>query len=202
LQPRRQAEQVSLLTLGLAERPNQGLGLQPHVGIDEQHPGAAHQLLHRLGATVRTLLTNPATTVLVSAATGWELNLKHHQGTLPALKQVIGDLPALLQADGFQSLSIALAHGLRAGAYTQLHRDPFDRLLAAQAELERLVLITADPHLPPFPAAPSGDDNGAEASKPGQPRSIASGRTAVMRHTPSVEELFGLQAVVLGRQLG
>jgi PIN domain nuclease of toxin-antitoxin system len=105
----------------------------------------------RLSATVRTLLANPATTVLVSAATGWELSIKHHQGKLPELKQVIGDLPALLQADGFQSLSIALAHGLRAGAYTQQHRDPFDRMLAAQAELERLVLITADPQLAAFP---------------------------------------------------
>ena len=89
--------------------------------------------------------------MVVSAATGWELSIKPHQGQLPDLKQAIGDLPALLQADGFQSLSIALAHGLRAGAYTQPHRDPFDRLLAAQAELERLVLINADPQLAAFP---------------------------------------------------
>ena len=43
------------------------------------------------------------------------------------------------------------AHGLRAGAYSQPHRDPFDRVLAAQAELERLVLLTADPQLTTFP---------------------------------------------------
>ena len=41
--------------------------------------------------------------------------------------------------------------GVRAGAYNQLHRDPFDRMLAAQAELERLVLLTADPQLSTFP---------------------------------------------------
>ena len=89
--------------------------------------------------------------VLVSAATVWELSLKHHQGKLPELEPAIDDLPGLLQADGFQPLPIALAHGLRAGAYSQPHRDPFDRMLAAQAELEQLVLLTADPQLTNFP---------------------------------------------------
>ena len=105
----------------------------------------------RLSAPVHDLLTDPATTVLVSAATVWELSLKHHQGKLPELEQAIHDLPGLLQADGFQPLPIALAHGLRAGAYSQPHRDPFDRMLAAQAELEQLVLLTADPQLTNFP---------------------------------------------------
>lgn len=105
----------------------------------------------RLSQAVQTLLADSATTVLVSAATVWELSLKHHQGKLPELEQAIGDLPGLLQADGFQPLPIVLAHGLRAGAYRQLHRDPFDRMLAAQAELERLVLLTADPQLSIFP---------------------------------------------------
>lgn len=63
----------------------------------------------------------------------------------------MADLPGLLQADGFLALPISLSHGLRAGGYRQAHRDPFDRMLAAQAELERLVLITADPQLSSFP---------------------------------------------------
>jgi PIN domain nuclease of toxin-antitoxin system len=105
----------------------------------------------RLSEPVQTLLADPASRVLVSAATVWELSLKHHQGKLPELARAIGDLPGLLQADGFQPLPIALAHGLRAGAYSQPHRDPFDRMLAAQAELERLLLLTADPRLSAFP---------------------------------------------------
>ena len=105
----------------------------------------------RLSKPVQTLLADPASTVLVSAATVWELSLKHHQGKLPELEQAISDLPGLLQADGFQALPIEMAHGLRAGAYKQPHRDPFDRMLAAQAELERLVLLTADPQLSTFP---------------------------------------------------
>ncbi|NDG76177.1 MAG: PIN domain nuclease, partial [Synechococcaceae bacterium WB8_1B_136] len=69
----------------------------------------------RLTQPVQALLVDPDTTVLVSSATVWELSLKHHQGKLPELEQAIGDLPGLLQADGFQALPIALAHGLRAG---------------------------------------------------------------------------------------
>ena len=105
----------------------------------------------RLSTAALELLSNPSTSVLVSAASVWELSLKHHQGKLPELSGVITDLPGLLQADGFEALPISLAHGLRAAAYSQPHRDPFDRMLAAQAELNRLVLLTADPQLSPFP---------------------------------------------------
>lgn len=105
----------------------------------------------RLSTAVRERLIDPATPVLVSAASVWELSLKHHQGKLPELSSAIADLPGLLQADGFEALPISLAHGLRAGGYSQPHRDPFDRMLAAQAELDRLVLLTADPQLSTFP---------------------------------------------------
>ena len=105
----------------------------------------------RLSTAVRELLIDPSTCVLVSAASVWELSLKHPQGKLPELSGVITDLPGLLQADGFEALPISLAHGLRAGGYSQPHRDPFDRMLAAQAELERLVLITAEFQLSTFP---------------------------------------------------
>ena len=105
----------------------------------------------RLSTAVRELLGDPATPVLEGAASVWELSLKYHQGKLPELSGAIADLPGLLQADGFEALPISLAHGLRAGGYSQPHRDPFDRLLAAQAELERLVLLTADPQLSSFP---------------------------------------------------
>ena len=107
----------------------------------------------RLSDPVQSLLIEPTTAVFVSVATVWELSLKHHLGKLPELDQAIGDLPGLLEADGFQALPIDLAHGLRAGAYSQSHRDPFDRMLAAQAELERLVLLTADSQLSSFPCS-------------------------------------------------
>ena len=105
----------------------------------------------RLSTAVHEQLIDPSTSVLVSAASVWELSLKHHQGKLPELSGVITDLPGLLQADGFEALPISLAHGLRAGGYSQPHRDPFDRMLATQAELDRLGLLTADSQLSSFP---------------------------------------------------
>ena len=105
----------------------------------------------RLSSTVANLLHDSGTPVHVSAVSIWELSLKHHRGRLPQLTAVIGDLERLLQADGFCSLPITPAHGLRAGAFPRAHRDPFDRMLAAQAELEPLVLLTADTQLRAFP---------------------------------------------------
>jgi PIN domain nuclease of toxin-antitoxin system len=106
---------------------------------------------HRLSHTVAGLLADSRSPVHVSAASVWELSLKHHRGRLPELAGAIGELEQLLQADGFRPLVITPAHGLRAGAYSQAHRDPFDRMLAAQAEVEQLVLLTADPQLAAFP---------------------------------------------------
>ena len=105
----------------------------------------------RLPEGVLALLCNGESLVVVSPASVWELSIKQNLGKLPELQPAITYLPALLRADGFQILSIAINHALRAGAYCQLHRDPFDRMLAAQAELEQLVLITADSQLSAFP---------------------------------------------------
>ena len=66
----------------------------------------------------------------MSTASVWELSIKHHPGNLPELAHAIADLPALLQADGFQPLAISQAHGLRAGAYRQPRRDLFAAAMA------------------------------------------------------------------------
>jgi len=82
----------------------------------------------RLSPTVASLLQDSSSPVHVSAASIWELSIKHHLGRLPQLAGAIGDLEQLLRADGFRALAITPAHGLRAGAYSQPHRDPFDRM--------------------------------------------------------------------------
>ena len=81
-------------------------------------------------------------TVFVSAASGWEIATRARLGRLPGAEGLLQDLPSLLQQQGFQSLAIQVHHGVRAGGYRQSHRDPFDRLLAAQAELEGLQLVS------------------------------------------------------------
>ena len=76
----------------------------------------------KLPEGVLALLSDAETPVVVSSASIWELSIKHHLGKLPELQPAITDLPALLRADGFQILSIAINHALRAGAYFQAHR--------------------------------------------------------------------------------
>jgi hypothetical protein len=70
---------------------------------------------------------------------------------LPAGEPALAAVDQLLAAQGFELLSVELRHGLRAGGYLQAHRDPFDRLLAAQAELESLTLVSIDAALRDFP---------------------------------------------------
>lgn len=79
--------------------------------------------------------------VYVSAASAWEASIKAALGRLalpaPFLEGVL--------ASGFKELPITIAHAEAAGALPPLHTDPFDRMLVAQARLERLVLVTHDP---------------------------------------------------------
>jgi PIN domain nuclease of toxin-antitoxin system len=71
-------------------------------------------------------------------------------GKLPGLGELLNNLPQLLIAQGFELLPITLQQGLHAGSYPMPHRDPCDRLLAAQAELAELTLVCVDPALQAF----------------------------------------------------
>jgi PIN domain nuclease of toxin-antitoxin system len=105
----------------------------------------------RLSPLVHATLADPGQTVFLSAASAWEIATKHRLGRLPTAEVLLQDGWALMERQGFQPLPVSWSHGLRAGSYSMPHRDPFDRLLAAQAELEQLILITLDPALAPFP---------------------------------------------------
>ena len=70
---------------------------------------------------------------------------------LAVASELLDDLPHLLAAQGFEPLPVSLLHGLHAGRYPMAHRDPFDRLLAAQAERGGLGLVSVDPALQIFP---------------------------------------------------
>ncbi len=99
----------------------------------------------QLSATARAAIQDERHTVHVSAASAWEISTKHRLGKLPGGEKALARFHDLVQADGFQHLAITWAHGIKAGSYDTEHRDPFDRMLAAQAELERLTLVTRDP---------------------------------------------------------
>jgi PIN domain nuclease of toxin-antitoxin system len=95
-----------------------------------------------LGASCRELLSR-ADEVFFSVVTPWELGIKRALGRL----DMPDGLAAALQSGGFTPLAISMAHAERAPALPAHHRDPFDRMLVAQAQLEALSVATADPGL-------------------------------------------------------
>ena len=81
----------------------------------------------------------------VSAASVWEIAIKHRSGKLEEASHLILDMPGALERQGFEELSITVDDGVRAGMLPVHHRDPFDRMLIAQALVRNLVIITGDP---------------------------------------------------------
>lgn len=97
-----------------------------------------------LSTRARTAITQ-ATEVLVSAASAWEMAIKASLGRLPAALDLLSDFEGALAKDGFRALSITAQHGLRAGFLPGPHKDPFDRMLIAQAQAENLAVVSNDP---------------------------------------------------------
>lgn len=96
-----------------------------------------------LGAPARTAIAEPDNSVAVSAATAFEIAIKKKLGKLRAPD----DLVEQLEDNAFDELPVTIVHGLEAGALPLHHRDPFDRLLIAQARIDGLTLVTADQQL-------------------------------------------------------
>lgn len=99
----------------------------------------------KLSEAARNVIKNLNNAVLVSSASAWEIATKHRLGKLPEAEEAVRHLPQLLRQARFDLLPIHLEHALLAGALTGPHRDPFDRMLIAQAQLEALAIVTTDP---------------------------------------------------------
>jgi PIN domain nuclease of toxin-antitoxin system len=97
-----------------------------------------------LSTDARQTLRQQRLEVSVSAATAWELATKHRLGRLPQADAILRAYDGHLDRLGAQELLITSAHALLAGSLDWAHRDPFDRMIAAQAMIESLTLITAD----------------------------------------------------------
>jgi PIN domain nuclease of toxin-antitoxin system len=95
-----------------------------------------------LSAVARTAIANEENGIFVSAASIWEIATKHRIGKLPGIAAVIADLDRVIADQGFIGLPINLRHGQVAGSLPGPQRDPFDRMLIAQAMLENLVLVS------------------------------------------------------------
>ena len=104
----------------------------------------------RLAPSTRDLLARGEHQLFLSAASAWEIAIKHGLGKLVMPDPVDRVIPDLMQRTAVQPLVVTHAHALRVARLPPHHRDPFDRLLVAQAQLEQLPLVTADPALTPY----------------------------------------------------
>jgi PIN domain nuclease of toxin-antitoxin system len=95
-----------------------------------------------LSKRARSAIGNTANRVLVSAASAWEIATKVRLGKLPTALDLAADFVVHLEAEGFTTLAISADHAIRAGLLPGPHRDPFDRMLIAQAQAENLALIS------------------------------------------------------------
>jgi PIN domain nuclease of toxin-antitoxin system len=92
----------------------------------------------------RRRISEARSEVLVSAASAWEIATKTRLGRLPSALQLVDDFEGFLVRQDFEALAITVDHGLRAGLLPGYHKDPFDRMLIAQAQAENLAIISND----------------------------------------------------------
>jgi len=104
----------------------------------------------RLGAQL-PLVQDPAVELLVSAASSWEIAIKHGLGRLPLPDSPERYVPDRIRAVGATPLAIEHQHALAVASLPALHGDPFDRLLVAQAKLLDIEILTADPVIARYP---------------------------------------------------
>jgi PIN domain nuclease of toxin-antitoxin system len=99
----------------------------------------------RIRNEARTVVEDPTTELNVSAVSAWEIATKHAAGRLRLPTSAEEWLMDQRHRRDVTELPITFAHAVRAGALPHHHRDPFDRMLVAQAQVEDLVLVSADP---------------------------------------------------------
>ena len=98
----------------------------------------------KLNSECREIIRNPNNTIFVSSASAWEIATKYRLNKLPEAKPLVENYCQILTQARFIELVITANQALRAGNLPIKHRDPFDRMLIAQAEQENLTLITYD----------------------------------------------------------
>jgi len=104
----------------------------------------------RLGSKAASLIASRDADIFFSAASVWEIAIKNNAGKLPEIVDFANQYKPLMQANGFRALAVTDDHALRGGFLPGVHRDPFDRLIAAQALMEKMTVITRDPAIASF----------------------------------------------------
>lgn len=104
-----------------------------------------------LSRTAAKLIRDMTNEVVVSPVSAIEIAIKHRLGRLPRADEWLPDFRPIIEREKFRLSVFTAEHALRAGGYPAAHRDPFDRLLAAQAELDGFILLTRDREFSDFP---------------------------------------------------
>ena len=99
----------------------------------------------RLGERQKQLLESRSNRIHVSSVSAFEIATKVRIGKLPEAREIARDFSRIYQDFDYRELAVTQAHGLRGGQLDGVHRDPFDRLLAAQSLVENVPLVTIDP---------------------------------------------------------
>jgi PIN domain nuclease of toxin-antitoxin system len=95
-----------------------------------------------LTPAAREAISGTENTVLISAASAWELAIKFRAGKLPGAADLVSNFPSEIEHEGFQLLPISAEHGIRAGLLPGPLKDPFDRMLIAQSQAENTPIIS------------------------------------------------------------
>lgn len=103
-----------------------------------------------LSPTARKLIGSGDNEVLVSAVSAWEIGIKVRLGKLPVGEFLVSDFAAYPARERFMELPISADHAVRAALLPGSHKDPFDRMLAAQSQAESLPVISSDPAFDAF----------------------------------------------------
>jgi PIN domain nuclease of toxin-antitoxin system len=98
----------------------------------------------RLPSAARAAIAAAGNSVFVSAATGWEIATKYRLGKWPGVARLLDGFETHLRRSRFAALPITVEHARRAGLLDTPHRDPFDRMLTAQALHEEMAIVSGD----------------------------------------------------------
>ena len=98
----------------------------------------------RLSATARNILGDPSNRVMASVVSAFEMATKHRLGKWPDIGDFVAEFEPAVAAEGFGILDVAADHAVLAGSLPGAPRDPFDRLIAAQAIVGQMPVVTAD----------------------------------------------------------
>ncbi|HET7505896.1 MAG TPA: type II toxin-antitoxin system VapC family toxin [Kofleriaceae bacterium] len=96
----------------------------------------------KLPRRAREAIANPDEEVIVSAVSAWEITTKYRLGKLPGARAIANDIAGAIASQSFTALPVTVVHAQRAGALVGDHRDPFDRMLIAQARSDDLILVS------------------------------------------------------------